>query len=100
MNLGQAVAICMYELSRSSTENLAPSPETAATSSATMETVDRISSTLLEALHKSGYVAPRGESTAEEKLRRMLLRFRLESSDAEVFLGMLKKILWKLNDPQ
>src|SRR6266852_5106925 len=32
----------------------------------------------------------------EEKLRRMLRRFALEERDAEVLLGMVRKILWKL----
>ena len=51
---------------------------------------------MLEALRKSGYVAARGEATAEEKLRRMLRRFSMEAADAEVLLGMVRKILWKL----
>jgi tRNA/rRNA methyltransferase len=61
-----------------------------------METLDRITSALLEALHISGYVQPRSSVTAEEKLRRLLRRFHLRADDAEVFLGMLRKILWKL----
>jgi tRNA C32,U32 (ribose-2'-O)-methylase TrmJ len=64
---------------------------------AEMETVERIGEALLEALRKSGYIAPRGEAKAEEKLRRMLRRFSLETGDAEVFLGMVRKILWKLD---
>jgi len=63
---------------------------------AEMETVERIGEALLEALRKSGYIAARSEATAEEKLRRMLRRFSLEAADAEVLLGMVRKILWKL----
>jgi tRNA C32,U32 (ribose-2'-O)-methylase TrmJ len=63
-----------------------------------METVERIGEAWLRALEKSGYVAPRGKATAEEKLRRMLRRFALEEDDAEVFLGMVKKVLWKLEE--
>jgi len=63
---------------------------------AEMETVERIGEALLEALRKSGYIAARGEAKAEEKLRRMLRRFSMESADAEVLLGMVRKILWKL----
>ena len=58
-----------------------------------METVERIGEALLEALRKSGYIAARGEATAEEKLRRMLRRFSMEAADAEVLLGMVRKIL-------
>lgn len=65
---------------------------------ARMETVERIAEVWLRTLEKSGYVAPRGKATAEEKLRRMLRRFALEESDAEVFLGMVRKVLWKMEE--
>ena len=53
---------------------------------------------MLEVLRKSGYVAPPGQALAEEKLRRMLRRFELDAADAEVFLGMMRKIAWKVGD--
>ncbi|HXC47933.1 MAG TPA: TrmH family RNA methyltransferase [Candidatus Sulfotelmatobacter sp.] len=122
MNLGQAAAVVMYELGRiqskrkdnaearrtqrfaeSGREKTAPlKPKGAAPKSGRMEefaeieTVERIGEALLEALRKSGYVAARGEAKAEEKLRRMLRRFSMQAADAEVFLGMVRKILWKL----
>jgi hypothetical protein len=37
-------------------------------------------------------VGPRRTELAEEKLRRMLRRFSMSAADAEVFLGMVKKI--------
>jgi tRNA C32,U32 (ribose-2'-O)-methylase TrmJ len=61
-----------------------------------METVERITETWLEALQRSGYVGARAKATSEEKLRRMLRRFTWEESDAEVVLGMMKKIVAKL----
>ena len=57
-----------------------------------METVERITEAWLECLVKSGYVAARGERLAEEKLRRMVRRFALDEADAEVFLGMVRKV--------
>jgi len=93
MNLGQAVAVCLYELARGSVPQVR-NPDVEA---ATMETVDRITAALLQALESSGYVKPCSGSAAEEKLRRMIRRFHLQSADAEVFLGMLHKILWKLS---
>jgi tRNA C32,U32 (ribose-2'-O)-methylase TrmJ len=33
---------------------------------------------------------------AEEKLRRLVRRMELNSNDAEVWLGMLRQIAWKL----
>jgi tRNA C32,U32 (ribose-2'-O)-methylase TrmJ len=60
-----------------------------------MET-NRINEALSEALNLSGYIHRRSAANADEKLRRMLLRFDLRAADGAVFLGMLHKILWKL----
>ncbi len=89
MNLGQSVAVCLYELRRM---QAAPAGERPGKrGAAKMETVERITQTLLETLHSSGYTGKRPNELAEEKLRRMIRRFALEEADAEVFLGMLKK---------
>lgn len=107
MNLGQALAVCLYELKRGekARKDLTQRPQRRSTErtekwkkAARMETVERIGKALLEALRKSGYVARRGEATAAEKLRRMLRRFAMEEGDAEVLLGMMRKILWKLQE--
>lgn len=116
MNLGQAAAVCMYELARGerAASEIAKGQKRKlpaagksgsrahalrrdeGTNLATMEVVDRITATLLKALNASGYVTPEGRDVAEEKLRRMIRRFRLEARDAEVFLGMVHKILLKV----
>jgi tRNA/rRNA methyltransferase len=93
MNLAQAVAIVVYEISRGAVAAKSKSKLSPATD---MESVNRIATVLLEALHASGYIHRRSAATAEEKLRRMLRRFELSSADAEVLLGMLRKILWNL----
>jgi TrmH family RNA methyltransferase len=63
---------------------------------AEMGVVERIGEALLEVLVKSEYVGPRRTELAEEKLRRMLRRFSMEAADAEVFLGMVRKIVEKM----
>jgi tRNA C32,U32 (ribose-2'-O)-methylase TrmJ len=131
MNLGQAVAVCLYELARDigthapaprqtqsqrlpaqgtpaspttvpqsgmgtpqpgaagPTASLTPSPASAAD-------LERITIALLEALRISGY--PHSHTAAsEEKVRRLVHRFGLNTSDAETLLGMLRQILWKIN---
>src|SRR5216684_4109561 len=70
MNLGQAVAVCLYEL-------------------------ERRTQAMLQVLHDSGYIKPRAVA-AEEKLRRLVRRMELNSNDAEVWLGMLRQIAWKV----
>jgi tRNA/rRNA methyltransferase len=94
MNLAQAVAVVVYALARGGRQPQAKNK--IAGPDADMETVCRINEVLREALHTSGYIHPRSAAIAEEKLRRMLLRFDLSAADAEVLLGMLRKILWKL----
>jgi tRNA/rRNA methyltransferase len=97
MNLAQAVAIVVYEISRGMVTTKAKDKLSSA--AADMESVNRIAGALLEALHISGYIHRRSAATAEEKLRRLLRRFELSSADAKVLLGMLRKILWKLHNP-
>ena len=99
MNLAQAVAVCLYELSRASKGNGSKNQLSKAML-ADMATADRIHAALLDALRESGYIAPRSSASAAEKLRRMLRRLNLGANDAEVFLGMLHKILWKLRQPK
>jgi len=94
MNLAQAVAIVVYELS--SRDLAVKAKNKLSSAAANMESINRISEVLLEALYASGYIHPRSAATAEEKLRRMLRRWQLGSADADVLLGMLRKILWKM----
>lgn len=93
MNLGQTVAVCLYELVR---QPAARAADAERTQSAPVQTVDRITATLLEVLQISGYVKPGAGALARQKLRRMIRRFALQPADAEGFLGMLHKLLWKL----
>src|SRR5664279_996419 len=92
MNLGQAVAITLYELVRDSKTIEAPElPETA-----TAGDVERVTTFLLEALSISGYATPATITATEEKVRRMVRRMNLSTRDAELWLGILRQILWKL----
>lgn len=93
MNLGQAVAVCLYELARgsSSREPIAEKVE-----AATAGEIEQISDGMLEALHASGYVKPGNDAVAEKKVRRLMLRLNFHAMDAKVFLGMVRQIVWKL----
>lgn len=94
MNLGQAVAVCLYELVRDA-KKAAAAKETKE-KRATAGEVERISDGLLEALHRSGYVKPIAATSTEERVRRLVRRMDLTSQDAELWLGMLRQILWKV----
>jgi TrmH family RNA methyltransferase len=92
MNLGQAVAVCLYELTRgTAAADLSDTPPPA-----TSEEVDRVTAILLDALDESGYLAIRPSPEKEGSVRRMIRRLHLSSEDATLWLGMLRQIAWKL----
>ena len=96
MNLGQAVAICMYEVAR----GLKPKSQSiaGAKKSATEEERERITEVLMETFRASGYWKVGHGRLLEEKWRRLVRRLQLSPEDAEIWLGMLRKILWKLKE--
>jgi tRNA/rRNA methyltransferase len=90
MNLGQAVAVTLYEMVRQAPNvDIIPSPENLASAGMLDEFVDR----LYEALQLSGYVHT---DNVIEKLRRLSRRMHLREHDAVMWLGMVRQILWKL----
>ena len=92
MNLGQAVAVCLYELARDGESTITPEKLKLATAGE----IERLTAVLLEALRASGYVKPRASDATEEKVRRMVRRWNLTAEDCEVMTGMVRKIQWKL----
>jgi tRNA/rRNA methyltransferase len=104
MNLGQAVAVCMYELGRDA-KRTAPGGRAAKKAlppaqlqPATAGDIERISKALIEALHACGYLTPRSGKTPEEKVRRLLRRHNLTANDADLWLSMVGQILYKLKN--
>ena len=96
MNLGQAVAVCLYELVRGrKTAPVKAAPVKKKSPRAKSGETERLTEVLLEVLRASGFVNPRAVA-AEEKLRRLVRRMELNGNDAEVLLGMLRQIAWKL----
>jgi TrmH family RNA methyltransferase len=93
MNLGQAVAVCLYELIRDSrSERAAKQPEPA-----TSADLERITGMLLEALQTSGFLDRRRVNDADQRIRRLVRRLHLPQRDAVIWLGMLRQMLWKMN---
>ncbi|HKW36147.1 MAG TPA: RNA methyltransferase [Candidatus Acidoferrum sp.] len=99
MNLGQAVAVCLYELARGPRSSFAPGK----LEHATAGDLERLTCLLREALRGSdymkgfqGHAKSRSAAPAEEKVRRLIRRMNLSGADAELLLGMLRQVLWKL----
>lgn len=96
MNLGQAVAVCLYEMARSApSEAQAPQVEPA-----TGAQTQQIYECLFEALRISGYVKPGTSAMFEKKARSLILRFNLGAYDAKLLLGMIRQIVWKLRQEE
>lgn len=93
MNLGQAVAVCLYEIIRNPVAVRVKPEETRA---ATADEMERVTALLEEVLEQSGYVHARVEGSTRMKIRRLVRRMELNSHDADVWLGMLRQIKWKL----
>ncbi len=96
MNLGQAAAVCLYELIRDSKQER-PVKQPKEWSLATAEELERVTTLLLEALQTSGFLDRRRVSDADERIRRLVRRLRLPQRDAVIWLGMLRQMLWKMN---
>jgi tRNA/rRNA methyltransferase len=106
MNLGQAVAVCLYELARG-TENpsfrkrSAPSLQkrnapVELSGPASASQLERMTDVLFDALSTSGYLGAHPAASAKDKLRRQVRRLDLSAADAEVWIGMLRQIIWKM----
>ena len=93
MNLGQAVAVCLYELRRHE-DATATRFDPPALASA--ENYEAITLLLLDLLTRSGYVNERTSKSTELKMRRLVRRLGLPASDTETWLGILRQILWKV----
>jgi TrmH family RNA methyltransferase len=92
MNLGQAVAVCLYEVVRDS--KAAGKPEKRRLAAA--GEVQRITGILLDALRASGYLDRRRVNDSEDRIRRLVRRLNLQAEDTDAWLGMLRQIVWKL----
>jgi tRNA/rRNA methyltransferase len=92
MNLGQAVAVCLYELVRERDgRSNAPAPTAAEAGE-----VERIRLLLTEVLEQTGYTKRHPANCDEAQIRRLVLRMGLTASDAPVWMGVLRQVLWRL----
>jgi len=94
MNLGQAVAVCLYEIARRRTITIAANQKRESANSASS---DRLTQVLFDALTCAGYMNTDAGALSEEKIRRLVKRLDLTEEDARVWSGMLRQMLWKMN---
>jgi len=93
MNLGQAVAVCLYELIREDHELKATRFDPIVGADA-----EQLTTMLHEALDASGYTNRITATSTERKIRRWIRRLRIQKKDAPLLLGILRQIIWKFRN--
>lgn len=111
MNLGQAVAVCCFELAHSMRGSLksqsqpesreqaalaAPQVRAHISAPAPVESLDHLFERAARVLDQVGYLKPKSRRVTLIKLRRMLIERGLSSHDAKILGGVLAQIEWKL----
>ncbi|MGB6974551.1 MAG: RNA methyltransferase [Terracidiphilus sp.] len=100
MNLGQAVAVCLYELA-----TLRPSPDCANPDSTSSTTagqrttsgnLDRLSELIEETMRAAGYSPRVMQAANRHDLRLTLRRLHLNPADTRRLFGLFRRILWRL----
>jgi tRNA C32,U32 (ribose-2'-O)-methylase TrmJ len=106
MNLGQAVAVCLYELVRNSTHDnqtvangepdnpTSQNPDMGHPTEAAV--LERLSTLLSEVLEKTEYTRRHPADKNPAQMRHLVRRMGVNTEDAPVWLGILRQVLWKL----
>jgi TrmH family RNA methyltransferase len=92
MNLGQAAAVCLYELVRQTGVHIG----TGIPQAATAGEVERFTSLLIVTLEQTGYTKRHPANSDESQIRRLVMRMGLASADVPVWMGILRQILWRV----
>jgi TrmH family RNA methyltransferase len=93
MNLGQAVAVCLYELIR---RDEAATAEPKRSQAASVAERELFTTALLELLNESGYVNPRTAESTAAKIRRLITRLNLTTADVQIWMGIIRQIQWRV----
>ena len=95
MNMGQAVAVCLYEWSRGRAAGAVPAMRDEAIAGSDAE---QMTTMLLDVLEQSGYTNRITSVSTEQKIRRWVRRMRLGARDAPLLMGILRQVLWKIGE--
>jgi TrmH family RNA methyltransferase len=95
MNLGQAAAVCLYELVRQQDGNPLPVKQEPM---ADAENLERVTDLLEKMMAEIGYNRHRPATAEPAEVRRMVRRLHLNQSDARRWIGILRRLLWKLSE--
>jgi TrmH family RNA methyltransferase len=96
MNLGQAVAVCLYELVRQRGAH----EGTGVSRAAEAAEVERFVALFTEMLDETGYTRRHPANCEEAQIRRLILRMGLSANDVPVWMGIVRQMLWKARGSQ
>ena len=94
MNLGQAAAVCLYQIALEPPAKDADEPAPANASD-----LERLHGLLAEVLEAAGYTRRHPANSREPVLRRLVRRMGLSNDDATVWTGILRQLLHALRPP-
>lgn len=92
MNLGQAAAVCLYELVRGMEAHV----RTGSPEAASAVEVERMTMVLREVLEETEYTRRHPANSDEAQIRRLVTRMNVSGKDAPVWMGILRQILWRV----
>jgi len=97
MNLGQAVAICAYELARAGLVPPRPlRPTVHSSDSAGAQSLEHLFERAARVLDQVGYLKPKSRAATLLKLRRLMRDLELTNNDAKILGGILAQVEWKI----
>jgi tRNA/rRNA methyltransferase len=97
MNLGQAVAVCLYELVREASGARASEIAEGTDAAATAAQMERVAMLLGEVLERSGYARRHAANSEAAQVRRLVRRIGADAVDAPVWLGILRHVLRRMD---
>lgn len=95
MNLGQAAAVCLYELAQREGTAVIPEGQPAPS-----DELDRVTGLLSELLELSEYPRRHPANKDEATLRRLVRRMQFTKADAAMWMGIVRQALWKIDQKE
>jgi TrmH family RNA methyltransferase len=89
MNLGQAAAVCLYELSA----GVFTLPRQAEDQHATADDLERLTTLFRDVMEETGYTRRYPANAREASVRRVIRRMALSPDDASMWTGLLRQLL-------
>jgi tRNA/rRNA methyltransferase len=94
MNLGQAVAVCLYELTRAGLEGAKELP-VLREAPATADDRERLTHLLLDVMQATGYTRRFPANATEPLVRQLVQQLGTTHREAMTWMGILRQVLWR-----